>query len=315
MYDSKATPVVGEWVLISRGKYKGDLALVSSFEGWQGVSVLLIPRIEYGHERPPPSKRKRSAHRPLPRLFDPSKIPEDVRSQPVKLTDDVYNYGSLRMENGLLRQSFNIHSISQGVLGMPTEVFATFHESKHPEILAAQYPCPPEFKFETNELVLILPTKTPGRITALRQCEAEVTPLNGEGDVRVSWANIQKYVVLGDYAEILSGMHKGHKGFVTAAQESTVTVMEFEKYLNSGVPRGKVNSNPVIEPEHCAAPRTMKVNSGSVSAPVHCADRLEGGCGPRQLGQGYNPSSTSPRSQCSPPDRRSPKGIPNAMDQ
>jgi len=229
MTDSEATPVVGEWVLISRGKYKGDLAYVSSLEDWQGVTVLLVPRIVYGNECPQSSKRKRASHRPPPRLFNPFQVPKDVHIQPAKLANEAYNYGSLRMENGLVRQSFDLHSISQGVLHMPAEVFAMFQESKHPEILAAQFPCPLEFKFEENELVLVSPTNTVGRITRLRQHEAEVALLNGEGDVSVPWVNLRKHVVLGDYVEILSGMYQGRKGFVTAALGSTVTVTEFGK--------------------------------------------------------------------------------------
>ena len=144
----------------------------------------------------------------------------------MKIKEDIYRYGSLRLENGLLRQSYDLHLISQGVFGMPTGVFITLQESKHPEILAAKYPCPREFKFEENELVVILPVVKSGKVKALRQCELEIELLNGEGDVNVSWENVRKYVVLGDYVEILSGAYQGCKGWITAALGNTVTVME-----------------------------------------------------------------------------------------
>lgn len=249
MTDSKATPVVGEWVLISHGKYKGDIAYVSSFEDWQGVSVLLIPRIAYGDECPQTSKRKRAPCRPLPRLFNPCLVPNDSHIQPIQLKDEVYRYGSLRMENGLVRQSFDLHSISQGVFCMPTEVLGTFQQSKHRELLNAQYPCPAEFKFEEQELVLVLPANVTGKITTLRQCEAEVALLNGEGDVNVSWTNMRKYVVLGDYVDIVSGTHQGHQGFVTTIYGDIITVSELETVrYHTTTKTVKVN----FPPHHCA---------------------------------------------------------------
>jgi hypothetical protein len=43
IHDSDATPIIREWVLISHGLSKGDLAFISSMQDWQGVSVLLVP--------------------------------------------------------------------------------------------------------------------------------------------------------------------------------------------------------------------------------------------------------------------------------
>jgi transcription antitermination factor NusG len=267
------TPVVGEWVNISRGKYKGDLAYVSSLEDRQGVDLLLIPRLAYGDKRPPSTKRKRDAYRPPPRLFVPNLVPKGARIQPVEVREGVYKYRSLRLENGLVRQSFDLRSISQGVLHMPNDVFATFQESKHRELLEALYPCPAEFKFEEEELVLVLPTSATGRITTLRQREAEVTLLNGEGDVNVSWTNMRKYVVVGDYVEIVSGMYQGQQGFVMAAQGDNITVSQFERALRRAVGTA------------------VKVNSHLIIAPLYCTKGLKGGGSPRQLGQGHNPSA------------------------
>jgi Early transcription elongation factor of RNA pol II, NGN section len=230
--DSDATPIIGEWVLISRGLYKGDLAFVSSMQDWQGVSVLLVPRIAYSDDCQPSSKRKKSAIRPPPRLFDPIMVPNYSRIQPVWLSEHIYQFGPLRLENGLLRRSFDFHSISQGVLHMPSEVFFAFHESKHSEVLTAKFPCPLEFEFEANELVMVLPTDKPGRIIAVQQYGLEVELLNGEGNVHVSWANARKHMVQGDCVEILSGSHQGHQGFITAVEESSVTVTEFKRTLD-----------------------------------------------------------------------------------
>jgi hypothetical protein len=156
---------------------------------------------------------------------------------------------------------------------MPNNIFAMFQESKHHELLEALYPCPTEFKFEEEELVLILLTSATGRITTLHQREAEVMLLNGEGDVNVSWTNMRKYVVVGDYVEIASRMYQGQQGFVTAAQGDNIMMLQFERAL------------------HHAVGTAVKVNSHLIIAPLYCTKGLKGGGSPRQLGQGHNPSA------------------------
>jgi Early transcription elongation factor of RNA pol II, NGN section len=100
--DSDATPVIGEWVLMSCGLYKGDLAFVSSMQDWQGVSVLLVPRIAYSDDCQPSSKRKKSAIHPPPKLFNPTMVPDYSHIQPVWLSEHIYQFSPLCLENGLL---------------------------------------------------------------------------------------------------------------------------------------------------------------------------------------------------------------------
>jgi hypothetical protein len=75
----------------------------------------------------------------------------------------------------------------------------------HSKVLTTKFPCPLEFKFEVNELVMVLLTDKPGRIIVVQQYRLEVELLNEEGNVHVSWANVWKHMVQGDYVEILSG--------------------------------------------------------------------------------------------------------------
>ena len=141
--DSDATPIIGEWVLISCGLYKRDLVFVSSMQDWQGVSILLVPWIAYSDDSQLLSKRKKSAIHPPPQLFNPIMVPNYSCIQPMWLSEHIYQFGPLRLENGLLLQSFNFHLISQGVLHMLSEVFFAFHKSKHSKVLTAKFPCPP----------------------------------------------------------------------------------------------------------------------------------------------------------------------------
>jgi hypothetical protein len=113
-----------------------------------------------------------------------------------------------------------------------SKVFFPFHKSTHSKVLITKFPCPLEFEFEVNELVMVLLMDKPGRIIVVQQYGLEVELLNEEGNVHVSWANVWKHMVKADYVEILSGSCQGHQGFITAMQESSVTMMEFKRTLN-----------------------------------------------------------------------------------
>jgi hypothetical protein len=59
MQDGKLQPVIGQWVWVRKGMYKGDVGVVRGVENWSGVCLLLLPR------QPPPRssrslKRKHS---------------------------------------------------------------------------------------------------------------------------------------------------------------------------------------------------------------------------------------------------------------
>src|SRR5882762_5557688 len=60
-----------QWVRVRKGVYKGDLGFVMHVEGW-GARVLVVPRLNTPTQQGAASlKRKRSAAKPEPRLFDP----------------------------------------------------------------------------------------------------------------------------------------------------------------------------------------------------------------------------------------------------
>jgi hypothetical protein len=124
---------------------------------------------------------------------------------------------------------------------MPSEVFFAFHESTHSKVLTTRFPCPFEFKFEVNELVMVLPMDKPGRTIVVHQYGLEVELLNEEGNVHVSWANVWKHMVQGDDVEILSVSRQGHQGLITAMQESSVTLTEFKRTLDPTLRTMKVD--------------------------------------------------------------------------
>src|SRR5271156_5326521 len=71
MHDPRTVFQAGSWVRVTKGKYKGDVGFICQVESF--VEVLLVPRLN-----PPAtidtSKRKRTALRSKPELFDPNTI-------------------------------------------------------------------------------------------------------------------------------------------------------------------------------------------------------------------------------------------------
>jgi hypothetical protein len=100
---------------------------------------------------------------------------------------------------------FDLTSIAQDVFFMPQCALNLFATSGHPELREARFPCCLEWRFEEEELVVLHPTNDTSRIKQICQCEAEIELLSGEGLVNMSWKDLQKLLVLGDFVQVLSG--------------------------------------------------------------------------------------------------------------
>src|SRR5271154_6906312 len=109
MHDPRTVFQVGNWVRVGKGKYKGDVGFVSRVENL--VEVLLVPRLN-----PPTtidtSKRKRTAVRSKPELFDPDTIKAVYGIDPKCGPEGIYTAFGLKFESGLLLKLYNFHSIS-----------------------------------------------------------------------------------------------------------------------------------------------------------------------------------------------------------
>ena len=147
---------VGKWALVSKGVYKGDLGYVSKVEPWEGVTLLLVPRL-----RPPRSlKRKRPRTPSVPdlALFQPASIQRIYGVAPSKQAHETYRFRGSVFEHGLILKSFDLHSILSAFVLMPPTLTTLFAESGHPSIpLSALIPCPPlEMIFFQDEKVAIV---------------------------------------------------------------------------------------------------------------------------------------------------------------
>ena len=72
MQDPMTVVKPGLWIWVHNGVYKGDLGFVTHVKAW-GAQVLVVPRLKTPAPQVAPLlKRKRTAIRPEPRLFDPT---------------------------------------------------------------------------------------------------------------------------------------------------------------------------------------------------------------------------------------------------
>jgi hypothetical protein len=118
MQDSESMTVLkaGQWVRVHNGVYKGDPGFVTHVETW-GVQVLVSPRLKTPTPQAAASlKRKRSAIKPEPRLFDPATFSSVFQRQAKHHHNGIYTSRRLVFDHGLLRLDLDLHSISPLIL-------------------------------------------------------------------------------------------------------------------------------------------------------------------------------------------------------
>jgi hypothetical protein len=219
--DDERYPSVGDWVTVRRGLYKGDVGYVRAIENWGQVSLLLVPRL-------PPlpgvgsssGKRKRSGARTEPRLFTKEMtvgvaVNHGITRFQQGENDTWWNMFGRKFQHALELRKFHRHSVSSTSVSMPSTIFYEFQKSPHPDIVDAIFPCPSEWKFSEGErVVAIKPPAKRGIIKAIHPRSVEVDLETGEGVVNVPWPDLRKHVVIGNFAEVISGALCGEKGWV-----------------------------------------------------------------------------------------------------
>ena len=219
MVDERS-PSVGDWVTVRRGLYKGDTGYVQGIENWGQVTILLVPRLPAPPVAGPSGKRKRSGTRADPRLFTIEMTRGVAREHGITrwqqgIDDSWWNLFGCKFQHGLERRRFHRHSVSSTSVSMPSAIFYEFQMAPHPDIVGAIFPCPAEWKFSEGERVVVIkPSEKRGIIKAMHPRSVEVDLETGEGVVNVHWPDLRKYVVAGDFAEVISGGLCGEKGWV-----------------------------------------------------------------------------------------------------
>ena len=224
MHDPQTVFQVGNWVRVGKGKYKGDVGLVTRVESF--IEVLLVPRLN-----PPTtidtSKRKRTIVRSKPQLVDPDTIKQvyavDPRHGPEG--EAVFTAFGLQFHYGLLQKAYDFHSVSS-TLVIPSSLFSMFLISGHPLVVSSETPKPQEWIFEQGELVDILSSGERATVTAIEPRHLEVCRSNGSGNTAVPWNNVRKAVRVGDFVEVTSGSLIGVAGWVDSVDEEVVSIIE-----------------------------------------------------------------------------------------
>ena len=225
MCDVETDVDVGNWVRVCKGTYKGDAGYVLALESW-GVRLLLVPRLSPPHLTGSSLKRKRSTA-PQPALFEPDAIEHVYGTTIVKQDDDgTYRFKGNIFKHGLIVREFDLHSISLASVFMPTHIFFLFQQSRHPTLLAAKFPRPLEWSFDEGDCVLISSSSKLAVVTAVRTESAEVDLASGEGVMNISWTDLRKHIVVGNFVEIISGPLRKQTGWVEHIEGETVHIVE-----------------------------------------------------------------------------------------
>jgi hypothetical protein len=222
-------PKVGDWVLVTKGVYKGDVGFVCATPVWGGVTLLLVPRIT------PPfsskSKRKRDIQSSTtPTLFEPVAVnrvhnPEDVPNRrPVLTAPNVYKFQRCTYENGLVRRKYDLHSISKSLSTAPTASLFNIASSNHPAVSQAYIVRPSDWDFAEGERIRNKDTGVEGTVNAVFPTFVDMQLASGTDTTRVYWLSVQKVTKPGDYVEVVGGPDRGRRGFVSGIFDMTVEV-------------------------------------------------------------------------------------------
>jgi len=108
-------------------------------------------------------------------------------------------------EDGLIIQEFDLHSVSSTSV-IPTSLFFLFQQSRHSVLLTVKFPHFLKWNLVKGESVLVFSSGKLGVVRALRIDSVEVDLANGEGIMSVTWNDLCKHIVTGDFVEIVSGL-------------------------------------------------------------------------------------------------------------
>jgi hypothetical protein len=232
MQDPITVVKAGQWIRVRTGVYKGDLGFVKCVEAW-GAQVLVVPRLKTSTPETATSlKRKRTAIRPEPRLFDPATFSSAFHCQPKLQCDGTYSSRGLVFDHGLLQLNLDLHSIFLDSTGIPSRILGLFNFASHPALTGTAFPRPEEWIFEEGERVTVVSSSKEATIAAVKTSHLEVDLASNEGIEVVSWHNVRKGFSVGDFVCITSGPTRGAMGWVESILDDTAYLLEYNEKGN-----------------------------------------------------------------------------------
>ena len=233
MQDPMTVVKARQWIRVCKGLYKGDLGFLMDVEAW-GARVLVVPRLKTPGPTPPAAaslKRKRTAIKPEPRLFDPATFSSLFQRQAKLQHNGIYTCRGLVFDHGLLRLDLDLHSISLNSIGVPSEILGLFKLSSHPSLTGSIFPRPEEWIFEEGERVIVSSSKE-ATIAAVKSSHLEVDLASNEGIEVVSWYDVRKAFSTWDFVYVTSGPSRGAMGWVESILDDTAHLLEYNEKGN-----------------------------------------------------------------------------------
>ena len=233
MQDPMTVVKPGLWIRVHNGVYKGDLGFVTHVKAW-GAQVLVVPRLKTPAPQVATSlKRKQTAIRPEPRLFDPATFSSVFQRQLKLQYDGTYTSGRLIFDHGLLRLDLDLHSISPISTAVPSQMLGLFKLSLHPSLTGSEFPLSEDWIFEEGERVRVCSSGKEATITAVKSTHLEVDLVTNEGIEVVSWYNVRKVFSNGAFVSVTSaGPSRGTMGWVERITDDTVYLLEYKEKGN-----------------------------------------------------------------------------------
>jgi hypothetical protein len=232
MKDPKTVVNANQWIRVHNGAYKGDIGFVTLVEAW-GAQVLVVPRLKTPTPQTAASlKRKRTAIKPEPRLFDPATFSSVFQRHAKLHRDGIYTSRGLVFDHGLLRLDLALHSISLNSTGVPSQILGLFKLSSHPSLTGSKFPRPEEWIFEEGERVTVCSSEKEATIAAVNSTHLEVDLATDEGIEAVSWYNVRKVFSAGAFVSVTSGSFRGTMGWVERIADDTVYLLEYKEKGN-----------------------------------------------------------------------------------
>ena len=248
MQDPTTVVTANQWIRVRKGVYKGDLGFVTGVEGW-GAQVLVVPRLKTS--TPPATtslKRKRTAIKPEPRLFDPITFSSMFRRQAQLRNNGIYTSRGLVFDHGLLCLELDFHSISLNSSRVPSQILELFKLSSHPSLTGAKFPCPEEWIFEEGERITVRSSEKEATIAAVKSTHLEVDLATNEGIETVSWYNVRKVFSAGAFVSVMSGSLKGTMGWVDRVVDDTAHLLEYKEKGNLSTSSDNIKVSFILIP-------------------------------------------------------------------
>jgi hypothetical protein len=248
MQDPMTVVKARQWIRVRNGLYKGDLGFLTHVEAW-GARVLVVPRLKT--PTPPAAaslKRKRTAIKPEPKLFDPATFSSLFQRQAKLQHNGIYTSRGLVFDHGLLRLDLDLHSISLNSIGAPSEILGLFKLSSHPSVTGSMFPRPEEWIFEEGERVTVCSSQKEATIAAVKSTHLEVDFATNEGIELVSWYNVRKAFSTGAFVSVTSGPLRGTMGWVERIADDTVYLLEYKEKGNLSSSRDDIKVSFILIP-------------------------------------------------------------------